>query len=357
MAPFTRESVGRAAVTAAIFGLFLYVSFPFLIPVTVGAVGAVLVMPAHRWLIERKWRSELAAAALMVGLGIGLVLPAAAVSVAGVRAGLKQLRALHAIHQQADTAGYVSLTDRMLDFPAVRRLLNYLQEWFDLQPDEVVANLQELLTTAGMRAADGLGDFLASTPRAAVGTAIALLSLFFFLVDGRKLAAFVRSHSFFEAEQTERLIRSFGSMCRSVVMATLVSGAAQTLLFTVFAAIAGTPNLALASMGVFIFSFVPLVGTLPATLSVVAYHAFSGSTGWAVFLAILAFGVTLLDNVIRPLILKGAGNLHPLLAFVAAFGAVQTMGAAGVFLGPILAGLFVVTLKIFLEREPGSRAY
>jgi len=94
------------------------------------------------------------------------------------------------------------------------------------------------------------------------------------------------------------------------------------------------------------------LGCLPVTLGVVIYHAANDHSGRAAFVGVLAVLVSILDNIIRPWILKGAGNLHPLLAFVAVFGGVKVLGIAGVFLGPILAGLIIVTLRIFLEQDP-----
>ena len=64
----------------------------------------------------------------------------------------------------------------------------------------------------------------------------------------------------------------------------------------------------------------------------------------ALVLLVAAMGVSLVDNVVRPWVLKGTGNLHPFLAFIAAFGGLQVFGFAGVFLGPILAGLCVTLL-------------
>ena len=65
--------------------------------------------------------------------------------------------------------------------------------------------------------------------------------------------------------------------------------------------------------------------------------------------------VATVDNFVRPIFLKGSGNLHPLVAFVAAFGGLQAFGFIGVFLGPIIAGLFTTSLKIALSPEDAAR--
>jgi predicted PurR-regulated permease PerM len=51
--------------------------------------------------------------------------------------------------------------------------------------------------------------------------------------------------------------------------------------------------------------------------------------------------------------MKGQAEMHPLLALVSALGAVSWMGATGIFLGPIIAAVFVTFLKI-VSRELAS---
>jgi predicted PurR-regulated permease PerM len=70
-------------------------------------------------------------------------------------------------------------------------------------------------------------------------------------------------------------------------------------------------------------------------------------------IALLVMVVVLmgLDNTVRPWFLRGAANLHPLLAFVAALGGLQTIGFLGVFLGPIVASLFVFTIRLLTHRQ------
>jgi predicted PurR-regulated permease PerM len=48
--------------------------------------------------------------------------------------------------------------------------------------------------------------------------------------------------------------------------------------------------------------------------------------------------------------LRGTVHLHPLVAFIAAFGGIQTLGFLGVFLGPILAAVFVAALDLYFEK-------
>jgi len=60
--------------------------------------------------------------------------------------------------------------------------------------------------------------------------------------------------------------------------------------------------------------------------------------------------VSLADNVIKPMVLHGQSNLHPLLALLSVLGGVQALGPIGVLVGPMVV-VFLQTLLNILQRE------
>jgi hypothetical protein len=57
-----------------------------------------------------------------------------------------------------------------------------------------------------------------------------------------------------------------------------------------------------------------------------------------------------LDNVIKPYVLHGQSNLHPLLALLSILGGVQVLGPIGILVGPMLVSFLQALLSI-LQRE------
>ena len=185
-----------------------------------------------------------------------------------------------------------------------------------------------------------------------IAITVVVVSVYFFLIDGRKLVHFFRRNSVFSAKQTDHLFAALAGTCRSVILASVVSGAVQAIVEVIFCLSTGVPNAALIGIFVFLASFVPVIGGAPITLGV-ALHAFLlEQTGAGITLLIGAAVVMVLDNFIRPIFLKGSTNLHPLMAFVAAFGGLQMLGFSGVFLGPIVAAMFVATLQLLVHDNP-----
>ena len=63
----------------------------------------------------------------------------------------------------------------------------------------------------------------------------------------------------------------------------------------------------------------------------------------------VAFGagvIGLADNFIRPYVISGRVNMHPLLVFVALLGGAQAFGFLGLFIGPAILTLASAVLKL-----------
>jgi predicted PurR-regulated permease PerM len=212
--------------------------------------------------------------------------------------------------------------------------------------EELSNTSQDLMTGLGTKLTDLLGGFVTQLPGLVVALIVVVVSVYFFLVDGRKLVLFLRRNSVFPSQQTDQLMQTVAEMCRSVILAALISGGMQGILELVACILTGTPNAALIGLLVFVASFIPVIGSTPVTLIVALQQLLEGHQIAGVILLIMSVVIIAADNTVRPWFLRGSTNLHPLLAFVAAFGGLQTLGFLGVFLGPILAALFVETFHI-----------
>ncbi|MBU6375082.1 MAG: AI-2E family transporter, partial [Bdellovibrionales bacterium] len=203
----------------------------------------------------------------------------------------------------------------------------------------------------GAKVGQGLGELASRIPGMIVSLVMAIVSLYFFLVDGKKLAAFARKNSFLNPTQTGEFMDSLATMARSVVLASVASGLAQSLLMFLGMLIAGAPNLGMVTFLVFLFSFLPLVGAAPVTFGVTLMALISGDTTQALILLVSAVLASLIDNFVRPAVLKGGANIHPMIGFIAAFGGLNLFGISGLFLGPIVAGMFMVVLRMNLKSQ------
>ena len=334
--------MGRKIFSSLVILLFLYIASPLFVPVALGAIFAVLFFPMLHYFENRRLSTRVSSLLITSSVTLLVLIPSVVLIFLGAKTGFEQLRSWRDSPMGTDG----NFFENLVNTPFIQGIVRRIATWFPIEVQELSTAVGELTRGVALRMADILGEFLTRLPMMAMGLVIMVLSIYFLLVDGRKLVRFVRTNSFFDPRQTEHFIESFAGMCRSVLLASLVSGIAQSFVFSIAGASLGLTDIALIGFLVFIASFVPLIGSAPVTFGLGLYHLLVlGENTTGIILLVVAGVVTLMDNVIRPMVLKGASNLHPLLAFIAAFGGLHVMGFSGVFLGPILAGVFVVTME------------
>jgi predicted PurR-regulated permease PerM len=337
--------MGRKLVISLISILFFYMISPFLLPIAMSGVLAVLFTPTLAQLERKKIPLPLGAILLTTSITLGLLMPASFLIFFVAKTGIQQLQFWRS------TSGTDSLLMSLMTQPQVHSLMLWLTTRLPLTMTELADALQDLTTSVGARLTDLLGGVFTHIPSMIMTVVMIVVSLYFFLIDGRQLVRFLKTHSVFSPLQTDRIISTLEEVCRSVIFASVVSGLLQTAVEILGCAVTSTPNIALIGALVFVGSFIPVVGSLPITLGVAIHQIIEGNEYAGITLCLIALIIIGIDNTVRPLFLKGTVNLHPLLAFIAAFGGLQTLGFLGIFLGPIIAALFVVVLQAFTQES------
>jgi predicted PurR-regulated permease PerM len=64
-------------------------------------------------------------------------------------------------------------------------------------------------------------------------------------------------------------------------------------------------------------------------------------------LAVGGLVVSSLDNVLKPMIIQGRTNMHPLLVFLSVLGGMNAFGFLGIVVGPLIVALFVAFLNFY----------
>jgi predicted PurR-regulated permease PerM len=95
-------------------------------------------------------------------------------------------------------------------------------------------------------------------------------------------------------------------------------------------------------------AMIPLIGSplgwVPAGLYLIGTDQQGAGIGMLIYGALL---ISTSDNVIKPLIMKNAANIHTLLAFLSIFGGVQAFGPKGVIAGPVVLSLVLSAYRIY----------
>jgi predicted PurR-regulated permease PerM len=342
----------RILITVLFGCAFVYLAWGFFVPMVLGAAIALLLHPLFDYLVERKtWPAAWAAALLTFGVTVLLILPATLLSIRGVRFAVGKIGQWRDSSSAYGPGADLSLVETIMRIPGLALLLDRVAELLHMESSEVLGSAVDVLKTGGIKLANLLGNALSSLPAFGLGVFLSVLAIYFFLADGSRVIRFFRTTSVFSEEQTEEIFIRFKELCRAVLLASLVSGLVQSFIYLVGAAVAGVSNLVVVGFSVFLASFIPVVGASPLTFGMAAYLFATGDRFAGFTLLVAALVASLADNFVRPMVLRGGANLHPLIAILALFGGLQVFGFAGVFIGPILAGMFFVFIEAHLKTR------
>jgi predicted PurR-regulated permease PerM len=139
------------------------------------------------------------------------------------------------------------------------------------------------------------------------------------------------------------------------VAANLLVSLIQAVIVGVFLAAAGVPHALLWTSLSFFASFVPVVGTLPVTLgSALWCWTVDDSLAKTIAMLVCALIAGTADNVLRPLLARGSGEIDSFWLFLAIMGGLGQFGVAGFILGPLALALCLASagaLRLALKNR------
>ncbi|MCM2282955.1 MAG: AI-2E family transporter [Bdellovibrionaceae bacterium] len=337
----------------AIGALALWITLPFLKPVVMGAIFATILYPFMLRLARFRFSMSMKAMIVTLAFMIAFLIPIAILIGVGTHAAVEQVNALQAASESSGTSAW-SLRS-LMEYVGLEGIVDRIGQYVPLNEAQIRHWLNVGMQKAGIFATGLVQKLIAELPALFLSTVVILFTIFFLLIDGRRALQFIRENSFFNPSTTEKLIATTHSLCYSAVVASIVTGVVQTSLLGMACLVAGTPNVLLILLITFIFSFLPMVGTAPVTLFLTLQSFLTGQPGNGVIFIVSMFVIGISDNIVRPYVLRGGANVHPLVGFVAAFGGLEAMGFYGLFIGPVIAGLFFHVLPLVTRSYSRER--
>jgi predicted PurR-regulated permease PerM len=233
-----------------------------------------------------------------------------------------------------------------------------------LQKPELKLYLADLLRKMTQFIASRASDLLLSVPRLLLNIFITMFTAFYLFLDGptlmqrlRRLTPLKRTHQHAVFKQIDDVVYAliFGS-----IITALIQGAFGALGFWIFK----VQSPLLWGIIMAIAALIPVIGTaviwLPTALFklVSGYAAADTAVIWQGF-GLLLFGtlvISQIDNILRPLLISGRANVHPVLILLGALGGLTVFGVIGFIIGPLALALFKTFFELY-EQERGPHAH
>lgn len=342
-----RFRIGILVVLVAFLSYLAYlIMAPFFAPLVWAAVFAIVFYPGYRFILRYLRRPALASLATVLLVLIVLLGPLSYLSYLLVSE--VQDLATEGLTVEGLRSGYENsiihdLAKRVLPIFGLdeQRAITY-----------VVSGLSNLSKHLLRLAPGGLG----SVAGALTSFIIMAFVLFFFFKDGSRYVANILEYLPF----SERNKQHLSTQTKDVIVSTIYGGVAVAVAQGIVGAAGfisvGVSSPALWGLATAITSFIPFIGSHIVWVPMALYLLVTGHILKAAILGAFGiFGIGLVDNVIRPLFIRGRARLSFLLTFFAVLGGIQAFGLIGIIVGPLVMALYISLIAIVKDSEEETR--
>jgi predicted PurR-regulated permease PerM len=244
--------------------------------------------------------------------------------------------------------------------PWIKQTLNepgelsaYLQNhpfYEQLQPyrESILEKAGQLIGSISKLIVGGLSSATLDTVNFLFLSFVFLYTMYFFQMDGDQLMRKILYYLPLDSSDENLMLEKFTSVTRATLKGTLLIGILQGTLAGMAFAVAGIDNAVFWGTIMGVLSIIPSVGSalvwIPAAIILIIQGEVVSGTGLAVFCGVV---VGSLDNVLRPILVGKDTKMHELMIFFGTLGGIMMFGIIGIFIGPLIASLFVTIWELY----------
>ncbi|GAB5095296.1 AI-2E family transporter YdiK [Caballeronia sp. LP006] len=153
------------------------------------------------------------------------------------------------------------------------------------------------------------------------------------------------------AQRGAEAIKLAGLAIRAVALGIVVTAVTQSALGGIGLWIAGVPAAGIIT-AVMLMLCLAQIGPLLPLLGGVAWLFWHGSHVAAILLLIWSIMIAMLDNFLRPILIRRGINLSMLLILSGVLGGMFAFGIVGLFIGPVILAVTSAILNAWINEQP-----
>ena len=324
----------------AISALFFSMIHQFIMAIFLAGLFSAMARPVYRHLKFRfKGRRHLASVATMLLMVVVVLIPLMLLVAIVVGQAIDVGQSVTPLVKQL-----IDQPDRFSAFlqnlPFYEQLLPY-REILLQKTGHLVGSISNLIVNGLSSATLGTANFLFMT-------FVFLYTMYFFQMDGVKLIRKILYYLPLGSEDENLMLEKFTSVTRATLKGSLLIGVLQGGVAGVAFAVAGIDNAVFWATVMAVLSIIPSIGSAlvwgPACAILMLQGNIAAGVGLLVFCAIV---VGSLDNLLRPILVGKDTKMHELMIFFGTLGGIMMFGITGIFIGPLIASLFVTIWELY----------
>jgi predicted PurR-regulated permease PerM len=146
----------------------------------------------------------------------------------------------------------------------------------------------------------------------------------------------------------ERAVLLAASTVRSVAKGIVVTAVIQSAIGGLGFVVTSVPAAGLLTAAAFILCLAQ-IGPIPVMLPVVVWKFYTGDSGSGFVLLVFTLVAGLIDNFIRPVLIRAGADLPLLLIISGVIGGLISFGVMGLFIGPVILAVTWVLVREWVE--------
>lgn len=343
---YTKEKISLVVFLCFLLYGFIQILRPFWWTLILSGIFVVLFFPLFSWLKTKTNCPRVSAFLVTMTIFFSILLPAT-ITISLV------------VDQSFSVLSGLNVSDvyhNFLNSPFYQNtLLSTFENWHQTWPALESIDLLNMAKNFVGQFAGAVSQF---SPKLLFGTAgfffdffIMMVMIYFLFLGGPELLDVFYAISPMRDSHEKRLLKEVKNTIDACVQGYLLTSLVQALLASFAFWILGVRGYAVLGTMTFFMSMVPIVGATGVWLPVSIFLFVNGefwpgifNTVWG---GVLVSGI---DNILKPLIIQGKTQIHPLLVFFSLFGGIACFGPMGILFGPVITAVFIATIKIYRDE-------
>jgi predicted PurR-regulated permease PerM len=321
--------------------LGIAIALPFLMYIVLAGILTYFLFPIYHFINEGTRRPSLSA-----GLCIALAL---------------LVMILPTVYLVSELVAQVSGAYNTLQTDSLSQVGDYLNSLTNGRVDfqEILSSVLDQVRQSIVGLAPNI---LGSISELLIGLFIMFFVMFYGFREGQGFITYLKALIPLESGLKDSLFQLMRTVTQAVLYGQVLTAVIQGGLGGIGLLIFGVPNALFWGAIMMITAFLPLLGTpmiwVPAAVGLIL----DGKATRGILL--LAYGATIvmnIDNFLRPKLVSGRTNVHPVLILIGVLGGLRVFGFIGMLVGPLILAILVALIKFYEQnymrrRQPQNAA-
>jgi predicted PurR-regulated permease PerM len=255
------------------------------------------------------------------------------------------------VRELVQSGEWQTLIEKIRAFPATQFIENGLSQLGFITTED--------LSGMALNASKEAGNFLASN-LATFTKNIVLYCLHFILMVCLAFLFFKNGQGIIESfykivplskESKSSISSTLNNTLTAIIRGQFITSLVQGIMAGIIFYFLGMKLFVFLGILTFLASMIPILGATSVWAPVAIYFFATNHFTEGLIMALTGFfGISLIDNFLKPLLIGSGAKMSVFVIFLSILGGLTAYGLSGIFIGPVVMAVFFALIKIFQEQ-------